>query len=154
MGLGPLPRRGRALGPGPTRQRAYAMELIHPPGWPRGSGYAHGVAASGRIVSVAGQIGWDPSTRILVAPDLAAQAGRALANIATVLRAANAAPTDVVRMTWYLTDRAAYLAAQKSIGAAYRETFGQHYPAMTVVFVAALVEEGALIEIDATAVVA
>lgn len=129
------------------------LELIEPDGWPRGAGYAHGVAATGRILCTAGQIGWDPATRRLVGSTLAEQAARALANVAAVLSAGGAAPQHLVRMTWFVTDRAAYLAARKEIGASYREHFGRHYPAMSVVIVAALLEEGALIEIEATAVV-
>lgn len=130
-----------------------APELIEPPGWPRGSGYAHGVAASGRVVCTAGQIGWDPVARKLVSDDFASQAVQALENVEAVLRTAGAWPEHVVRMTWYATDREAYIAARRAIGEAYRRLFGAHYPAMSVVFVAALLEPGALVEIEATAVV-
>ncbi len=129
------------------------VKLIEPDGWPRGIGYGHGTIASGHIVCVGGQIGWDPLTRTLVAPDLPAQAAQALANVADVLRAAGAQPTDVVRMTWYITDREAYLGAQKEIGVAWRTHFGRHYPAMAVVVVKELIEAGAMIEIEATAIV-
>lgn len=129
------------------------LEMITPDGWPRGAGYAHGVAATGRIVCTAGQIGWDPRTQKLVGTDLGEQAAQALANVAAVLAAAGASAEHLVRMTWYITDRAAYLAARPAIGAAYREHFGRHYPAMAVVIVAGLLEEGALIEIEATAVI-
>lgn len=128
------------------------IELITPDGWPRGVGYAHGTAARGRIVCVAGQIGWDPVTRTLVSPDFAAQAAQALANVAAVLHAADGRAEDILRMTWYITDRSAYIAAQHDIGAAWRSLFGTHYPAMSVVFVSALLEPGALVEIEATAV--
>lgn len=130
------------------------VTVIEPDGWPRGVGYAHGTSAHGRIVCVAGQVGWDPLTQQIVAPDFAGQARQALANVATVLRAGGARPEDVVRMTWYITDRAGYHGAQREIGAAYREHFGRHYPAMAVVVVAGLIEDGALVEIEATAVVA
>lgn len=126
---------------------------IRPDGWPRGSGYSHAVEARGRLVCTAGQIGWDPRTQRLVAQDLAGQAAQALANIAAVLRAAGAWPEHLVRMTWFITDRRAYLDARKAIGAAYREIFGASYPAMSVVVVSELLEEGALVEIEATAVV-
>ncbi len=129
------------------------IAFITPDGWPRGAGYAHGTSATGRVVCVAGQVGWDPRTQQLVAPDLPAQAEQALANIAAVLHAAGAQPTDVVRMTWYITDRQAYLDGQKQIGAAYRKHFGRHYPAMAVVVVKELIEDGARIEIEATAIV-
>jgi enamine deaminase RidA (YjgF/YER057c/UK114 family) len=139
---------GRAATPGESGGAA----PIHPDGWPRGAGYAHGMAASGRIILTAGQIGWDPVTQRLVSPEFAAQAEQALRNVATVVEAAGARPEDVVRMTWFITDRAAYLAAARDIGIAYRDIFGKHYPAMSVVVVAGLLEEGALVEIEATAI--
>jgi enamine deaminase RidA (YjgF/YER057c/UK114 family) len=105
------------------------------------------------VLCVAGQIGWDPATERFESDDLAAQARRALANVVAVLRAGGAEPGHVLRLTWYLTDRAAYLAARSELGRAYRELFGRHYPAMSVVFVAGLVEERARVEIEATAVV-
>ena len=126
---------------------------ITPDGWPRGAGYAHGVAATGRVVSVAGQVGWDPVTTTFESDDMAVQTDRALANVVAVLAAAGARPEHVVRMTWYITDRDAYLSAQKEIGAAYRKHFGRWFPAMSVVVVAGLIEPGALLEIEATAVV-
>lgn len=129
-----------------------AVELITPEGWPRGVGYAHGTAARGRLISVAGQIGWDPVTHTLVSDDFAAQAAQAFLNVASVVRAAGAAPTDIVRMTWYITDRAAYLSAQKQISSTWRTHFGRHYPAIAVVVVSGLIEAGAKIEIEATAV--
>lgn len=129
------------------------VTVIEPDGWPRGVGYAHGTSAHGRIVCVAGQVGWDPLTQQIVAPDFAGQARQALANVAAVLRAGGARPEDVVRMTWYITDKRGYHGAQREIGAAYREHFGRHYPAMAVVIVAGLIEDGALVEIEATAVV-
>jgi enamine deaminase RidA (YjgF/YER057c/UK114 family) len=129
-----------------------APDIIQPAGWPRPSGYAEGVSASGRIVFVAGQVGWDPATRELAGSDFAAQSRRALENVLAVLRAAGAWPSDVTRMTWYITDRTAYTGARAELAAAWRELFGRHYPAMSVVQVAALLEEGALVEIEATAV--
>jgi enamine deaminase RidA (YjgF/YER057c/UK114 family) len=128
-------------------------EPILPSGWPRGSGYAHGVAASGRVVCIAGQIGWDPITQRLVGDDFADQAAQALANVAAVLRTAGAWPEHLVRMTWYVTDRTAYIAARRATGQAYRQLFGAYFPAMSVVIVSALVEPGALVEIEATAVI-
>lgn len=127
---------------------------IRPDGWPRGAGYAHGMQAAGRIIVTAGQIGWDPVTQRLVSPEFAPQAQQALRNVAAVVEAAGARPEDVVRMTWFITDRDAYLASSRDIGAAYRDIFGKHYPAMSVVVVAGLLEDGALVEIEATAVVA
>ena len=128
------------------------MRTLQPPGWPRPRGYANGVAASGDLVFVAGMIGWDATGAF--APDLAAQVRQALANVVAVLAEAGAGPADVVRLTWYVTSRADYLAQQAEIGAAYREVMGRHFPAMAVVEVSALVEERALVEIEATAVLA
>lgn len=125
---------------------------IEPKGWPRGRGYAHAVAARGTVLCLAGQIGWDPENLTLVPGGFAAQAGRALDNVAALLRAAGALPEHVVRMTWFVTDRQAYLDAQHDTGVAYRRVFGSHFPAMSVVVVSALLEEGALVEIEATAV--
>ncbi|HUF27281.1 MAG TPA: RidA family protein [Gemmatimonadaceae bacterium] len=129
------------------------MDILKPSGWPRPSGYAHGVAASGRLVAVAGQIGWDPATGTLAGDDFADQARQALANIAAVLREAGAEPRHVVRLTWYITDRAEYAARSAAVGDAYRAVFGTHYPAMSVVVVAGLLEPRAKVEIEATAVI-
>jgi enamine deaminase RidA (YjgF/YER057c/UK114 family) len=125
--------------------------LIQPPDWPRGSGYTHGVAARGSILAIAGQVGWDPLTERM-RPGFAAQAAQALDNIAAVLAAAGGSAGDIVRMTWFITDQQAYLDARSEIGAAYRATFGSHFPAMSVVIVLALLETDALVEIEATAV--
>ena len=127
-------------------------EVIAPPGWPRPRGYSNGIAASGRQVFVSGQIGWDESGRI-VSADFAAQVRQALANVRAVLAAAGAKPEQLVRLTWYVSDREEYLAAGEAVGAAYREIIGRHYPAMSVVEVAGLLEPGAKVEIEATAVV-
>lgn len=126
---------------------------VTPEGWPRGAGYAHAVTAHGRMICTAGQIGWDPLTEKLVGPDFATQAAQALANVATVLRTGGALPEHLIRLTWYITDRAAYLDARAQIGRAYRRHFDRHFPAMTVVIVAGLLEPGALLEIEATAVI-
>ena len=126
---------------------------VTPDGWPRGAGYAHATSAHGSVVCTAGQIGWDPLTEKLVGPDFATQAAQALANVATVLLAGGALPEHLVRLTWYVTDRAAYLDARAHIGIAYRRHFDRHFPAMTVVIVAGLLEPGALVEIEATAVI-
>jgi enamine deaminase RidA (YjgF/YER057c/UK114 family) len=126
--------------------------ILQPDGWARPRGYANGVSATGRIISVAGQIGWDAQQR-LVGPDLVAQARQALANIVAILAADGARPEHLVRLTWYVTDRAAYLAAAEPLGAAYRDVIGRHFPAMTAVEVSSLMEPGAVVEIEATAVV-
>ena len=127
------------------------MQILQPPGWVKPKGYANGIVAEGRLLFISGQIGWDAGQRI-VSDDLAAQTEQALKNVAAVLREAEAGPEHVVRMTWYVADRRDYLAAQAEIGRAYRAVMGAHYPAMTLVEVAALLEEGALVEIEATAV--
>lgn len=129
------------------------MEILQPPGWPRPSGYANGVAASGRTVFVSGQIGWNPLTGKFETEDFAAQVGQTLRNVVSVLREAGAGPEHVTRLTWYVTDREAYLSATREVGAAYREVFGRHYPAMAVVVVAGLIESRARVEIEATAVI-
>ena len=128
-------------------------DLLQPPGWPRASGYAHGVAARGRTVAVSGQVGWDPRTGEFASDDLVAQVRQALENVVAVLRSGGAEPRHLVRLTWYVTDKAGYLAARREIGTAYREVVGDHYPAMTLVVVAALLEDRAQVEIEATATV-
>jgi enamine deaminase RidA (YjgF/YER057c/UK114 family) len=124
---------------------------LQPSGWPRPKGYANGIAARGTLVFVAGQVGWDASERI-VPGGFVAQARQALANIVAVLREAGAGPEHVARMTWYVVDKREYLDSLPALGAAYREVMGASYPAMTAVEVKGLVEEGARVEIEATAV--
>lgn len=123
-----------------------------PDGWPRGSGYSHAVVAEGRQIFIAGQIGWDPVIMKVVSGGVVAQSRQAFANIAAVLAAAGATPAHLVRLTWFVTDRDAYLRERAAIGAAYREVLGRHFPAMSVVVVAGLLEPGAEVEIEATAV--
>jgi len=129
-----------------------SVKVLQPAGWARPRGYANGVAAEGRQVFVGGQIGWDANQRI-VGDDFAAQARQALANIVAVLAEAGAKPEHLVRLTWYVTSRDEYNAALTQIGASYRELIGRHYPAMSVVIVAGLLEPRAKVEIEATAVV-
>ena len=128
------------------------MEFLQPERWRRPRGYSSGVAEQGRMVFVSGMIGWDENGK-LVAEDFAAQARQALKHIVEVLAEANAKPEHIVRMTWYVMDKKEYVAAYKEIGAAYREVIGRHYPAMSAVQVAGLIEDGARVEIEATAVV-
>ena len=127
------------------------MRPLQPPGWPRPRGYSNGIEARGRLVYVAGQIGWD-DTGAFPSEDLAGQVRQTLANVVAVLAEAGAGPEHVVRLTWYVTDREEYLGALKDVGAAYREVMGRHFPAMAVVAVAGLVEPEAKVEIEATAV--
>ena len=126
---------------------------LHPEGWAAPRGYSDGIVAVGRLVFVSGQGGWNPATAAFESDDFAAQAEQALANVATVLRVAGADPAQLVRMTWYVTDRDAYVAARGPVGAAYRRIMGTHYPTMSLVIVAGLLEPRALVEIEATAVV-
>lgn len=129
-----------------------SARVLQPAGWARPRGYANGVAAEGRQVFVAGQVGWDENQRF-VSDDLAAQARQALFNVVAVLAEAGARPEHLVRLTWYVTSRDEYNAALAEIGSAYRELIGRHYPAMSVVVVAGLLEPRAKVEIEATAVV-
>jgi enamine deaminase RidA (YjgF/YER057c/UK114 family) len=128
------------------------MQTLQPPSWPRPRGYSNGVAAEGRLVFVAGQIGWDASQRV-VSDDLVDQLRQTLENTLAVLREAGAGPEHVARMTWYVTDKHEYLARAREIGEAYRALMGRHYPAMAVVEVKAPLEDRAKIEIETTAVV-
>ncbi|QXQ05910.1 RidA family protein [Sphingosinicellaceae bacterium] len=128
-----------------------SARALLPDGWPVPKGYANGMAATGRLVVTAGVVGWDAEGRF--AEGLAAQCALAFANIVAILAEGGAVPADVVKLTWYITSREAYLAEVKAIGAAYRAAFGGHYPAMAVVQVTGLMEAAALVEIEATAVV-
>lgn len=127
------------------------MAFLNPAGWPRARGYANGVAASGRMVFVAGQLGWT-TQRVFASDDLIAQAAQALRNIVAVLSEAGAEPRHITRMTWYLTDRDEYNARAAELGEVYRCVIGSRYPAMTAIQVAGLMAPGAKIEIEATAV--
>ncbi len=115
-------------------------------------GYSHGVLASGRLLFIAGQIGWNAQAQI-VSEDFVEQFDQALANVLAVVREAGGTAESVARLTIYVTDKAEYLAAQGAIGARYRVRMGKHYPAMTLVEVSALLEDGAKVEIEATAVI-
>lgn len=134
-------------------EESQRFEVLQPEGWPRPSGYANGIAASGRLVFVAGQVGWNPETCQFETDDFVAQTAQALRNVVAVLRTAGAEPRHVVRLTWYITDKAVYLGSQREIGIAYREVMGRHYPAMSVVVVAGFVEGRAKVEIEATAAI-
>lgn len=125
--------------------------VLLPEGWPRPKGYSNGIEASGRLVFVAGQIGWDADGRF---PDgFAAQFRQTIDNTLAVLAEAGAGPEHIVRMTWYVVDKAEYLGALREIGAVWRERIGPHYPAMAVVEVRGLIEDAARLEIETTAVV-
>jgi enamine deaminase RidA (YjgF/YER057c/UK114 family) len=128
------------------------MQVILPSGWARPKGYSNGVVASGRMLFVAGMIGWD-AQGVFHSDDFAAQARQALQNIVAVLREADAKPEHIVRMTWYVTNKREYLAAVSEVGAAFREIIGAYNAAMTAVEVRALLEDRAKVEIEATAVI-
>jgi enamine deaminase RidA (YjgF/YER057c/UK114 family) len=128
------------------------MQILQPPGWKRPRGYSNGIAARGRMVFVAGQIGWNAEERF-ESSDLAGQARKALENVVAVLAEAGARPEHVCRMTWYVADRREYLGSLQALGAAYREVMGKSFPAMTAIEVSGFVEEGAKVEIEATAVI-
>jgi enamine deaminase RidA (YjgF/YER057c/UK114 family) len=128
------------------------MNALLPPGWPRPKGYANGVAAQGRQIFVAGMIGWDAQGQFHT-DDFAGQVRQALQNVVAVLAAGGATPAHIVRMTWYVTDKQAYLAAGPQIGQDFRELIGNYAIAMTAVQVSALIEDRAKVEIEVTAVV-
>jgi enamine deaminase RidA (YjgF/YER057c/UK114 family) len=129
------------------------LRVLQPPGWARPSGYSNGIAAeAGTLVFIGGQIGWDGEGRFH-SSDFTAQARQALANIVAILAEAGGKPEHIVRMVWYVTDKREYLSASAAIGAVYREVMGRHYPAMTAIEVAALIEDAAKVEIEATAVI-
>ena len=127
-------------------------QVLLPAGWPRPRGYANGVAATGRIVCVSGMIGWDTECRI-VSDTMAGQVRQALQNIVDVLAVAGARPEHIVRLTWYVTSKAEYLAAAPEIGPVFRGLIGGYGMAMSVVEVSGLMEDGAKVEIEATAVI-
>ena len=125
-------------------------QILLPEGWPAPRGFSHGIVAAGRIVLLAGQIGATPQGRF--ADGLVAQARQALANILDLLRECGGRAEHVARLTWFVTDIAAYRDSLKPLGSAYRDVMGKHYPAMSLVAVTALVEAAACVEIEATAV--
>jgi enamine deaminase RidA (YjgF/YER057c/UK114 family) len=128
------------------------MQILQPPGWARAKGFSNGIAASGRLVFIAGQVGWTGQGE-WKERSFAGQFRQALHNILDVLKEAEGRPEHIVRLTWYVLDKQEYLAALKDVGAAYRELMGRHYPAMAVVQVSGLMEDEARLEIEATAVI-
>ena len=128
------------------------IEILHPQGWAPARGYANGVAAEGRQVFIAGQIGWNEKCE-LVSDDFIAQVEQALKNIVAVLNEAGGGPEHLVRLTWYLTDKREYLSRQRELGEAYRRVIGKNFPAMSAFVVMALIEDRAKVEIEATAVI-
>jgi enamine deaminase RidA (YjgF/YER057c/UK114 family) len=124
---------------------------LHPAGWKPAKGYANGVVAKGRTVFLGGQIGWT-GEQVFETEDFIGQVRQALANIVDILRETGGRPEHIVRMTWFVTDKAEYLARLDELGQAYRAVMGKHFPAMSVVQVVALMEDAAKVEIEATAV--
>lgn len=128
------------------------MKALLPPGWPRPKGYSNGISAKGRVIVTAGVVGWTAQERF-EATDLPGQFRQVLLNTLAILAEDDAGPEHIVRMTWFVTDIAAYRASLKEIGAIYKELIGKNFPVMAVVGVSALVEPQAMIEIETTAVV-
>ena len=128
------------------------MQVLQPPGWARAKGFSNGIAAQGRLVFIAGQIGWNGQCE-WGDRSFAGQFRQALHNILEVLNVAKGRPEHIVRLTWYVLDKKEYLASLQDVGAAYRELMGRHYPTMAVVQVSGLVEDEARLEIEATAVI-
>ncbi len=126
---------------------------LNPAGWAPARGYSNGISVKGRQIYFAGQVGWNPTNCKFEVEGLAAQLKQALLNVSTLLKEAGAAPEHLVRMTWFITNKSQYVTSQREIGQAYREILGKNFPAMSVVFVSELVEDQALIEIEATAVI-
>lgn len=129
-----------------------SQQILLPPGWPRPHGYSNGIAAQGRMVFVAGQIGWDENQTIQT-QRMAGQIEQTLKNTIAVLKEAGAQPRHIVRMTWYITSRDEYLDEIREIGSIWRAVIGKHYPAMAVIEISALIESRAKVEIETTAVV-
>ena len=127
-------------------------QAVLPEGWPRPRGYANGVVAQGRMLFIAGMIGWDAQC-VFRTDDFGGQVRQALQNVADVLRAAGGTGDNIVRMTWYVTDKREYLAAAPAVGKAFREIIGSYTIAMTAVEVKALIEDRAKVEIEVTAVI-
>lgn len=128
------------------------MQHLHPSRWATAKGFSNGIAVEGRQIFIAGQIGWN-AVQQFESDDFVAQAEQALRNIVEVLAEAGAGPQHLVRLTWFVTDKKEYLAQLRELGTAYRRVIGKHFPAMTLVQVAGLVEDRARVEIEATAVV-
>ena len=125
-------------------------KTIQPEGWLPAKGYANGMLTKDGVLHIGGQIGWD-ANKVFVASDFIGQMRQALSNIRAIVEAAGGTVEDITRLTWFVTDKAEYLAHQSEVGAAYRDVFGKHFPAMSMVVVSALIEDAAKVEIEATA---
>lgn len=128
-------------------------KTIHPEGWAPALGYANGMLMGDGTLHIGGQIGWNANKEI-VSPDFIGQMEQALANIVAIVEAAGGRAEDVGRLTWFVKDKKEYLAHQKEVGQAYRRVFGRHFPAMSMLIIKDLVEDDALLEIEATAFIA
>ena len=132
--------------------RDFPLQVLHPRHWKPTKGYANGVVAEGRMVFVAGQVGWNAGQEFET-EDFVAQTRQALENVVAVVREAGGTPNHITRLTWFITDKNEYLSRLAEIGEAYRSVMGKHYPAMTMVQVVALIEDRAKVEIEASAIV-
>lgn len=128
------------------------LEIIHPEGWKPAKGYANGVAAEGRVIYVGGQIGWN-ADQVFETHDFLGQMEQTLRNVLAVVEAGGGKAENIARLTWYITNKQEYIAKQKEVGAVYRKVMGRNFPAMAMVQVADLMEDEALVEIEATAVI-
>lgn len=128
------------------------MQILQPPSWAKPRGYSNGIAASGQLIFISGQIGWDAQCQFQT-NDFVGQAKQALENIVLILAEAGGKPEHITRLTWYVVDKQEYMDNGKALGEAYREVLGKHFPAMTAVQVTALMEDAARVEIEATAVI-
>ncbi|MCC2110570.1 MAG: RidA family protein [Hyphomicrobiales bacterium] len=127
------------------------MEVLQPKGWPRPKGYSNGLLAEGRVIFIAGQVGWNED-EIVVSDNFTEQVEQALKNIVVILAEAGAGPQNVTRMTWFVTDKQQYLEQAREVGEAYRRVMGRHFPVMSLIEIKGLIEDGAKVEIEATAV--
>lgn len=128
-----------------------SFEIVQPKHWAAPKGYANGITAHGRQIFIAGQVGWNAQAQF-ESDDFVAQVEQALKNVVDILAAAGCEPRHLVRLNWYVTDKTEYMARQSEIGTVYRRVIGRHFPAMTLVVVAGLLESRAKVEIEATAV--
>ncbi|MBI1729184.1 RidA family protein [Candidatus Acetothermia bacterium] len=127
------------------------MKILQPKEWLRPSGYSNGIEAEGKVIFVAGQVGWNAKQQF-ESDDFVDQVRQTLKNVLAVLKESRAGPENITRLTWFIVDKREYKARSREVGEVYRELLGKHFPAMTLVEVSALLEDGAKVEIEATAV--
>ena len=137
----------------PGGERGSGGRIVHPEGWAAPKGFSDAIVAEGKVVALSGQVGWNPANLEFETDDFVEQTRQALHNVVTLLLESGARPQDLIRLTWYVVDRDEYNASRRAIGLIYREIIGRHYPAMSVVVVAGLLETRARVEIEATAVI-